>query len=87
MISRLLQTFYPYHRMTVRLALLVVKANLGGGHHKALVLDGTRPQQHLPMGATGGHGKRRRIGENLGAMLAQNRSQLGETHVVALRNQ
>lgn len=71
--------------MSVRLAFLVVEANLCGRNDKALRLDGPGPQQHLPVRLARRHGKGGRIGESGGALFAQNRTQLGETDIVALK--
>src|SRR6266540_33872 len=63
----------------------LVVTDLRRGEHVALVLDGARPQQHLPMVASGVQHERGRYHEHLGAIDGEPPVQLGEAQVVADR--
>lgn len=70
--------------MAVGFAFLVVKSDLGGGHDIALRLDGPGAKQHLPVSLAGRHGESRRVGQDIGSLLAENRAKLGKSKVVTL---
>lgn len=55
------------HRMTIGLSAFMVDAHLVGGHHVALVLDGSGAKQRLPMGGPGLQEEGAGDQENLGA--------------------
>jgi len=49
--------------MAVGFAAIGVQSALRRGDHKGAILDGARPQQHMPMRLTGRHRKRGRNGK------------------------
>src|SRR5215468_10510082 len=55
--------------VTIGLAAIGLRAALSGRHDKAAVLDGSGPQQHVPMGLTGRLRKGGRNGEDFRAVL------------------
>jgi putative transposase len=74
-------------RVPEALAALVVVAPLGGGDHPALVLDGPRPQQQVPVRPPGVRGEGGRHQEDLGAGVERQLAvELGEADVVADRH-
>src|SRR5215831_5513560 len=72
--------------MAKRRAPVLVQAALRGGEHVAAVLDGTRPDQDVPMGLAGLLGERRRDGDEGAPGLRERTVERWETQVVADRH-
>ena len=60
-------------------------AHLAGGQHERLVLDGTCPNENLPVGRAGRCRERRRQGEDVGPSGRQCTKELREPQVVTDR--
>ena len=71
------------HAVAPGSAAVFVRAALRGGQHVALVLDGARAQQQLPVGAAGGVGEGRGHTQHVAGRQHQRAVQLGEAQVVA----
>src|SRR5689334_12111634 len=73
------------HAVAVGLPAVRMKPRLRRRYHVAQVLDGTRPEQRLPVRTPRGSGERRRHRDDLRARGAEPTKQFGEPHVVAHR--
>ena len=66
------------HGLSVRLPLLIMAPRLRGSNNVTLVLNGTRPEQHLPVRLAGFVSECRRYQQNLGTPVSQRTVQLLE---------
>ena len=69
------------HAVAIAHALLVVPAHLGGGDHIRLRLDGTCPEEDLPVGFTCRDGEGRGVGEDVGMLVGKRQGDFGEAEL------